>query len=205
MGLIRAALERAGHEVLRFRQTRARRLGRHDRALALLQRELYTDFSRPMARIHLDMAWERLAAGKAEDAVAHLKLADDEHLDEPARLDKRLLSCWTLLEQGKAAEAETRLRALESEAMGGARSRRRRELAIEATLARKEPEAARDLCGEAPELLPWRLVAEAEAELRQGRRENAGAPLERARALLATRPESSWLRRQVDRLLRERK
>ena len=158
-----------------------------------------------MAAIHLDMAWEGLALGKPDEAAALLKLADDGRLDEPARLDKRLLQCWALVEQGKAAEADTRLHAMESEPMQPAQARRRRELLAEASLARKAPEAAREVCGEAPDLLPWRLAAEAEELQKKGDRAAAEPRLGQVRALLAARPDAPWLRRRVDRLLRERK
>lgn len=203
--MIREALARAAHGILRWREARARQLGQHDRALELLRRELYADFSRPMAAIHLDMAWERLALGKADEATALLKLADEARLDDPARVEKRLLVCWALVEQGKAAEADTRLRAMEGEPMQPVQARRRRELLAEASLARKAPEAAREVCGEAPDMLPWRIEAEAEDNLRQGDRAAAGPRLEQVRALLATRPDAPWLRRRVDRLLRDRK
>jgi outer membrane PBP1 activator LpoA protein len=205
VSLLRASLDRTRHAVLRRRQARARRRGEHERATALLRLELYTDFARPMAAIHLDMAWERLAAAKIDEAAALLKLADDERLGEAARLDKRLAQCWLLIEQGKAAEAEARLRAMEGDPMSRTQARRRRELLVEAALARKALEAARDLAGDAPELAAWRLVAEAEMDLRQGAREAADPRLLRARALLAARPDAPWLRRRVDRLLRERK
>ena len=192
------------HRILRWRHTRARRRAQHEQAYALLRLELYTDFSRPMAEIHLDMAWERLAGGKPDEANALLKLANDDRLGEAALRDKRLLPAWALIEQGKPAEAETRLRALDGEVLSAVQAWRRDELWVEACLARKDLDAARDRSG-APELGPWRLVAEAEIDMQKGDRDAAQSRLSRARELLGSRPDAPWLRRRVDRLLRERR
>jgi len=204
VGLLRGSLAAIRHRLLRGRQLRARRAAQYEQAYALLLRELYTDFSRPMAEIHLDMAWERLAAGKLDEATTLLKLADEDRLGTAARCEKRLLGAWALIEQGKPAEAETRLRALEGEALDNAQARRRDELLVEACLARKDLEAARERAG-APELSPWRLVAEAELDAQKGDRAAAQALLAQAREQLGARADAPWLRRRMDRLLREKR
>jgi len=192
------------HRVLRWRQRRARHAGQHDQAYALLMRELYTDFSRPMAEIHLDMAWERLAAGKAEEANALLRLAEDARLASAMRNEKRLLQCWALVEQGKPGDAETRLKGLGDDSLSPAQLTRKNELLVEACLARRDPEVARDRAT-GPALEAWRVVAEAEIELRQGNREAVPSRVERARALLRSRSDVPWLRRRMDRLTRDQK
>jgi outer membrane PBP1 activator LpoA protein len=156
-----------------------------------------------MAAIHLDMAREVLSLGKIDDAGSLLKLADEAHLDEAGRTDKRLLGCWLLVEQGKTADAETRLRAADDGALSPAQAAWRRELLAEACLARKATAAAIEVCGDAAEMAAWRLAAEAEDLLRAGDR--AGAEDRVARARAAAGPRAPWLTRRLDRLLRERK
>lgn len=84
-------LLRLRHIVRKARIERARARGQHERALALLKRELYGDFYRTAAQLHLEMARELAALGRPDEALSALKLALDNRLDEEALQNKRLL------------------------------------------------------------------------------------------------------------------
>lgn len=192
-------IELVGQRWLRWRIGRARRRGGHDRALALLRDELYGDFTRPMALLYLEMAADLLALGRADEALAALRFADDAKLDSGLRRDKRLVAARALAEAGRVSEAEARLAEIDAGALDAAQRRRRDAASLEIAIARKDWAAVARDAGAGTEC--WRRLALGAEALRRGGIDTAREHLEAAARAAEGDPEAALARRQAEGLI----